>query len=498
MSDRDDDHPAGPPPREAIDYLQTKGLRTGWDYREVWREEHNTNWTVANMMQLDLLADVRNAISAAQAEGTTFEQWRGEMAEHLAKRGWWGRREAPDPDDPEAVKQARAYVSRRLRTIWRVNMGQAAQAGAWERGMRSSSHPYVLYRIGPSREHRKEHEAWDGTVLPRDDPFWTVANPRNGWGCKCYTRFVSRAQYERYRRNGISHPAVGDEIPEKGKPIKTELVERPTEDNQAPALQRTTYTNRGVDYDGYKGIDRGFEYNPGAGRVEQLAKAFRAKSATLAEGTAPAGEPASRALAVQADGDLGDSVRRALGAVDAVHGAPGELPPIAIARNDDLPLPSRFRSRGARPTGIELRGDNPYAELLTAHEVGHYLDLAALPGAAYQSRVQSMPEMQELLRAIRDTATWRKLIAGYTDARGVEEKASWLYWLLPQELFARAYAQYVAWKSGDRRLLDQLDARLRDENSERVGLSQWQFDDWLPIAQAMDRLLLRAGWLSES
>lgn len=65
----------------------------------------------------------------------------------------------------------------------------------------------------------------------------------------------------------------------------------------------------------------------------------------------------------------------------------------------------------------------------------------------------------------------------------------------PQEAFARAYAQYVAWKSGDRRMLDQIDAR-QALSERRIGLSEWPLDQFLPIAQAMDRLLLKTGWLT--
>ena len=105
-------------------------------------------------------------------------------------------------------------------TLWRVNMGQAYQAGVWERGQRSTSHPYLLYRVGPSREHRAQHLAWDGVLLPKDDPFWAVANPRNGWGCKCSIRFVSRAQHRRYVRAGITYPSQGDQPPGRGNLLK--------------------------------------------------------------------------------------------------------------------------------------------------------------------------------------------------------------------------------------------------------------------------------------
>ena len=120
------------------------------------------------------------------------------------------------------------------RVVWRVNMGQAYQAGVWERGQNSTSHPYVLYRVGPSREHRQQHLAWDGVLLPMDDPFWAIANPRNGWGCKCSTRFVSRAQHRRYVRAGITYPSQGDQPPRTGKPV----------DTKAPKLRRRRYVNR--------------------------------------------------------------------------------------------------------------------------------------------------------------------------------------------------------------------------------------------------------------
>ena len=118
-------------------------------------------FTVAKMMQLDLLHDVQRSLVAARQNGTPFEQWRKEWAAELSKRGWWGRREVVDPKTGKKVI-AQLGSSRRLETIWRVNMGQANQAGVWERGQRSTSHPYLLYRVGPSRTHRDQHLAWDG------------------------------------------------------------------------------------------------------------------------------------------------------------------------------------------------------------------------------------------------------------------------------------------------------------------------------------------------
>ena len=267
MADRD---LAGPPPKEAVDYLRRKGVRPAFDYREVWREEHSHAFTVANMMKLDLLADVRTSITKAQEEGKPVARWKEELAATLSKRGWWGRHPPPDPNDPKAVEKANLYISRRLETIWRVNTRQAAQAGVWERGHRSTSHPYVLYRVGPSKRHRDQHLAWDGLLLPKDADFWTVANPMNGWGCKCYTRFVTEAQYRRYVDQGIPEMATGDGVPAR-KPVKTE----------EPVLRPMQYRNKrtGEVHTGYVGIDYGFERNPGSAVPSSSARCSNGSSA---------------------------------------------------------------------------------------------------------------------------------------------------------------------------------------------------------------------------
>ena len=253
----------GPPPRQAADYIARKGLRTGWDYREVWREEHAHAFTVANMMSESLLIDVRDSLDAALKEGKPFAAWKKEWAAELSKRGWWGRIDPPDPDDPEAVARADLYISRRLATIWRVNTRQAYQAGVWERGQRSTSHPYLLYRIGPSKEHREQHVEWDGLLLPKDDAFWSVANPSNGWGCKCTSRFVSQRQYERYRDSGI--PGV-----KNGGAAQT----------KAPNLHPKQYRNKvtGKTHTGYRGIDPASNATPESAAASSSASSTRSRT----------------------------------------------------------------------------------------------------------------------------------------------------------------------------------------------------------------------------
>ncbi len=79
--------------------------------------------------------------------------------------------------------------------------------------------PYLLYQLGPAREHRPEHMAWHGLLLPVDDPFWHTHLPLNGWGCKCRVRQVSRAEHRRLERDGVRAPEPEQVVnPETGLP----------------------------------------------------------------------------------------------------------------------------------------------------------------------------------------------------------------------------------------------------------------------------------------
>ena len=483
MADRD---LAGPPPKEAVDYLRRKGVRAGYDYREVWREEHAHAFTIANMMKLDLLADVQRSLEKAQEEGKPAAKWKEEMAVELAKRGWWGRRPPPDPDDPKAVEAANLYVSRRLDTIWRVNTRQAAQAGVWERGQRSTSHPYVLYRVGPSKRHRDQHLAWDGLLLPKDAKFWRFANPMNGWGCKCYTRFVTKAQHRRYVDQGVPERTAGDRALGR-KPVKT----------KEPVLREVTYYNERTKQTlpGIEGIDQGFEHNPGVGRMEQVKQQFALKDERLARTVSPAPGTASvaDALNMRIGQELGRQVGGALDAIDRVHGVVG-LPAIDVVRDRARVRTAGRLKRGpdGTPTEMSINAEARHPELTVAHEVGHLIDVSGLPGRDTQSELQQTEEMRRLLYAIWNSPTFMAIARHGTLGDDTQR-----YLQEPNEVFARAYSQWVAWRSRDHQMLAQLRYYLHsDYESER--LRHWGYAEFAPIAEAMDDLFEEQGWLTRN
>lgn len=368
--------------------------------------------------------------------------------------------------------------------VWRVNMGQAYQAGVWERGQRSTSHPYLMYRVGPSREHREQHLAWDGLVLPKDDPFWSSHNPRNGWGCKCSTRFVSRSQFQRYERDGITAAPRGDRPPAAGKPIQTEAPERKQVEYYNPRTD-TTYT-------GYEGIDPGFEYNPGAAqaREDNVREQFRAKDARLAREAAPvpSGTPVDRALDVQLRSDeLRAAAERTVDAITKVHGD-GDLPVASVIETGSDNYFGGFLWFGDEAFVAISSTDASHPELTVAHEIGHFLDFSGMPGDGFQSEIQSVAEMRRLVEALEASPT-AQAIARLDDRR----KRSYL--LNGSEMFARSYSQYIAWRSGDERMREQLDRILQSDRAAS-RLTQWGHGEFAPIAAAFDELFLAAGWLT--
>ncbi|MCS5516202.1 phage minor head protein [Pseudomonas qingdaonensis] len=81
-----------------------------------------------------------------------------------------------------------------------------AGGGADGRSRAAQGSPYGLYRHGDALT-RPQHLAWDGTVLPLDDPWWSTHTPQNGWGCKCKF-MVSERDVEAAGPEGWPAPAV--------------------------------------------------------------------------------------------------------------------------------------------------------------------------------------------------------------------------------------------------------------------------------------------------
>ncbi len=184
------------PPAEAVRFFESKGYAIGFDWRDVWQQEHARAFTVAKATRLDLLQDIRREVDRALREGTTLAEFQKRLTPTLQAKGWWGRKEAIDPLTGE-VRDVQLGSPRRLNTIFDTNIRASHAAGRWERIERTKeARPYLLYVAVLDDRTRPEHRAWHQIVRPVDDAFWSSFYPPNGWHCRCIVRQLSARDLE--------------------------------------------------------------------------------------------------------------------------------------------------------------------------------------------------------------------------------------------------------------------------------------------------------------
>jgi len=257
------------PPQEVIDFFEKKGYKTSYDWRDMWQEEHQRAFTVAKAMQLDQLTAIRKEVHLAIQEGRTVDQFKQDLTPKLQQLGWWGKQETVDPKTGEK-KLAQLGSDRRLRVIYDTNLRMAYSAGQWERIVcAKKTHPYLLYQVGPVKhEHRPEHLRWHGLLLPVDHPFWLDHMTPNGWGCHCTVRQISNSEYEKLLKSGNVPIQLPEINPRTNLPTGRLTDSSVPVQTTAPKLEYDTWQNprTGEVFLVSRGIDPGFDYNPGISR----------------------------------------------------------------------------------------------------------------------------------------------------------------------------------------------------------------------------------------
>jgi SPP1 gp7 family putative phage head morphogenesis protein len=215
---RDIQHAFDLPAHEAIAYLSGKGYKITFDWQELSAAAHQQAFTVAKVMQMDVLKDVRESLVEAQQAGHTYEQFREGLRPKLQQKGWWGPHIATEPT---TAKTAIADISEpwRLRTVYRTNMQSSYMAGRYKQQVAMANRrPYWQYVAVGDIRTRLSHLRLNGIVLPADDPIWRRSYPPNGYNCRCRVRTLSEAQVQRDNMPVLTSadPAVQQWQPEKG------------------------------------------------------------------------------------------------------------------------------------------------------------------------------------------------------------------------------------------------------------------------------------------
>ena len=227
-------------PTAVYEYLKSKKPEIHFDYDEIMHDAHKKAFTVAKMMNLDLLKDTQASLIKAFKEGVGFDEWKKSVKPMLAKKGWLGNIKVKDPKTGE---EKEIYVgNRRLRTIFNTNMRTAYAKTRYESQMQSLGEyfRYTAVLDGRTREaHRKLH----GKTLPKTDKFWDTNYPPNGWGCRCKVQVLTEAECV---ARGIVPLADGSFLPQAAEkdfrynPGKVDKTDEILKDKQNKALGAIT------------------------------------------------------------------------------------------------------------------------------------------------------------------------------------------------------------------------------------------------------------------
>jgi hypothetical protein len=214
---------------EQLDFFRQKLNLPSERWDDIQKAAHDRAFIVAGAMKADLVEDLRESIDKAIELGTGLEEFRRDFSKIVQKHGWTGW-------TGEGSAGGEAW---RTRVIYQTNMATSYAAGRYRQLTDPdfvALFPFWRYVHNDGVMHpRQLHQHWGAIrlTLRHDHPFWKTHFPPNGWGCQC-------------RVTPIDAPADGDATePPEGWAARNDL-------NQLP------------------GIDRGFDYAPGANVAKPL------------------------------------------------------------------------------------------------------------------------------------------------------------------------------------------------------------------------------------
>ncbi|MCV2359641.1 phage head morphogenesis protein [Paucibacter sp. TC2R-5] len=211
----------GTPFAEGLAFFRAKlNLPTEvWD--DIKTRAHDRAFIVAGAAKADLLQDLRGAVDAV-IEKDGLHAFRQNFKAIVAKHGWSGW-------TGEGSVRGEAW---RTKVIYQTNLSTSYAAGRYQQLTEpefAKLRPFWKYVHSDSQLHpRHLHLAWHGLTLPIEHPFWKTHFAPNGWGCRCEI-------------HPVAAPATGAAT-------------------EPPAGWEQIDPKTGVQV----GIDRGFDYAPGA------------------------------------------------------------------------------------------------------------------------------------------------------------------------------------------------------------------------------------------
>ncbi|WP_309400592.1 phage minor head protein [Cerasicoccus maritimus] len=475
------------PYEEAAQFIADKPVVSREIFDRLLPEVQARAFTITGIESADVLQTVRDRIA------------------ELPRGGDWNKIKAGILEDIGPWFDAQG-ANRRAELLMRMHGFQAYRVGQWETIQQTKEAlPYLRYIATNDARTRPDHAALHGIVLPVDDPFWERHMPPWDWGCRCQVVQISEYEADQIRKADKKRPPdrrlVLDETA-RSQLRSGRFVRGPGEvfDVRAPeergrsgpgtpgdlrmplSMIRDRYDPevfgefenwaRGTNLPGLKGEASVWQWLGG----EELPRAHRPLGPKL--------KPKNLAPGVIKE------INETMAAIDQVHDD-GPLPRLPVLPEDHPDYDGSY-NRLLNELKLNINNvDDPHFTLV--HEIGHWLD-----HRAWGSGLQMGSEISEDLAPLREIWKRDRTLKAFDqqlrDFMIPDKKIA--YYMSEAEIFARSYSQWIAVRSKSPILLEQLNFN-REYPFRYRNLIQWPDEDFGEIAEALDDLFSKRGWLNE-
>lgn len=184
------------PFNEAIKFAKKKGIVLNpAEWATIWQEANTRAFTVANVTNMDVLANIKNAVDEALQNGTGLNVFVKTLKSQLKDAGWIAPTGAKAWINLPDGSRRKRLTSWRMETIFRTNLQTAYAVGRYKQMQDIvDERPFWRYNAILDNVTRPTHAAQNGKVYPAHSQYWDMWYPPNGFNCRCYVTTLSERE----------------------------------------------------------------------------------------------------------------------------------------------------------------------------------------------------------------------------------------------------------------------------------------------------------------
>ena len=162
----------------AVDYFSKKYPALYEDIADHKEYARDKNFWIKKSTDINITESIMNDLKKNIETGQTFEDWKKDIKTNTDKLG---------------ISQDEGY----LKMVYRTNMQQAYNAGAYERQLKyADDWPYLKYSGTLDGREQIHTRKLNGKVFKVGSPEATMYYPPNGYNCRCYMLSLTQEEFE--------------------------------------------------------------------------------------------------------------------------------------------------------------------------------------------------------------------------------------------------------------------------------------------------------------